>query len=169
MRLRRVTLAVFVLLLAGIPLRAFSQVHISGDSVCLQKIARKISLNTKITVVSQDGGKAEGRLVSVDLAQSHLTFQPSEQTLSLYRISRVEKVQYQKIGSLKGMSEGFLIGVMVGGLFGLFVWSGAGDEGFLSLSEVSLPTFLAYGGGVGGGFGLVIGFLHPTTHTIECK
>ncbi len=169
MRLRKVFLAVFVLLSLGIPLCAVSQVHISVDSVCLQKAARKISLKSKITLVIQDGGVVEGRLVSIDLAQSHLTFQPSEQTLSLYRISRVEKIQYRKIGP-ESVAKGVLLGALVGGIVGLpLLLADGDDEGLFDFSAGvtrAVGAFFIIGGV---GLGLVAGFTQPTVHTIECK
>ena len=152
-----------LLLFAFFPFGLSAQVSVSVEPNCLQKVADKVSLKSKITVVIQDGSEVEGRLVSIDLAQSHLTIRPPEQTLSLYRISRVEKIQYRKIGP-ENVAKGVLQGALFGGLLGLPLMLMDGDDDFGVNKAIGASFMVA-----GVGLGLVAGFTEPTVHTIECK
>ncbi|MCI0330943.1 MAG: hypothetical protein L0196_08370 [candidate division Zixibacteria bacterium] len=161
---RRVLLqAVATLLFAVFPFGLSAQVSVPVEPNCLQKVADQVSPKKKITVVIQDGSEVKGRLVSIDLSQSHLTFQPSEQTLSLYRISRVAKIQHRKIGP-ESVAKGVLFGAMVGGFLSLPIWL-ANDDDSWNFGAAVGGSFIVAGAGIG----LVAGFTQPTVHTIECK
>lgn len=155
--------ALAIFLFSGQFLPSSAQVRVPVEPNCLRKVADQIPLKSKITVVIQDGSEMEGRLVSFDLAQSHLTFQPSEQTLALYRIARVDKIQYRKIGP-ESFGKGVLYGAMVGGFLCLPILL-ANDDNSWDFSGAVGASFIVAGAAIG----LVAGCTRPTVHTIECK
>ncbi|MCI0330942.1 MAG: hypothetical protein L0196_08365 [candidate division Zixibacteria bacterium] len=143
-----------------------AQVQVPQKPSCLEQAAAQIRPNGGITVVLRDKSKVRGRLVSVDLSQSHLTMtslDPTDTALSVYSMSDISIVQYSGGGRAGRMMRGFLIGSAVGVLFGL-----AGDNSGGTSDQFKLPDSAVFGA-LGGLFGLTIGLAMSSTRTIECK
>ncbi|MCI0404590.1 MAG: hypothetical protein L0Z48_10885 [candidate division Zixibacteria bacterium] len=174
MRLVKAVLAVFVLAAIVVPQVLYAQVTAPQTPTCLQQAAWKIRANGKITVLKQNGESLKGRLISIDLGQSHLTMRllnTTDTTLMSIQQPEIAKIKYDKSRKLKPgfMALGLIGGALIGGLIGLAI-EGDEEEQFPFFAESEIAVL--GGAAIGGGVGLLAGTfipLVPKTGTIECK
>ena len=150
-----------------------------AKGTCLAQLTNRVQPGKWVRVIAHDGAELEGRLETVDLAQSLLTVQPVDHdttSLTTYEISEIVKLQYRESGRIR--AGHLILGLAAGAILGAAIAGSSNDNGTYSGIEGYSEAANRFGDTVTGGFiggmlglgtGAIVSSLQRSTKTISCQ